>query len=368
MGIEIVLYDSSPVVQKIFSHILYHYKPTVHRMDQVPKLLETIQHNRPDIIFLDDEFSEDEDLQAQIKDKQELKNIPIILMGTKEMGPKASSAKNFLKKPISAEQLRTLIHQFVPKTKTHILEKHLTFPALPDFSEEEELSVEEPVDLLSSVSSLGAMANEKKEDPSDFPSLKPVDEEPEEPAIGHLGEGTKNNAIDSIRTGVDSSPLSSKTEEEALSLDQVEEKAIEADEEDDGEEDGINPVTATQYKEVSLSQTNLSSPFSPDSEAESSVQAEESASVEGASKEGVKEDEEEGVEPSIQAFMEREGKEIAQKVAEKAVEKAVWEVVPELARQMVSSALDQLLKEEEMSQLEEESKATDTKNKSSSEE
>ena len=443
MGIEIVLYDSSPVVQKIFSHILYHYKPIVHRMDQVPKLLETIQHNRPDIIFMDDEFSQDEDLQAQIKNKQELQNIPIIFMGNEEKGPKASSGRNFLKKPISAEQLRTLIHQFVPKTKTHILEKHLTFPALPDFSEEEDLSVDEPVDILSSVSSLGAMASEKKEEEGPaFPSLAPVDEGVD-PAIGRFGEEKKNDEIDSIKTGVTRSPLSSQTSEETSSFYQAEEEdKEEADngeaddgeaddgeaddgEADDGEADGIKPVTATQYKEVSFSQTNLTSPFSAGSEAEpeaepspevepeaevspstsvieplkeeegvdsiqieepsseeeikvqgggeaiqpeSSAQAESSIPVESSaqveSSSVPVEELKEQVKKEVEAFMEREGKEIAQKT----VEKAVWEVVPELARQMVSSALDQLLKEEEMSQLEEESKTTDMKNKSSSEE
>ena len=53
MGLQIVLYDASPVTQRIFSHILYHYKPQIHRVDQVNQLLEKIQHQKPDIIFID---------------------------------------------------------------------------------------------------------------------------------------------------------------------------------------------------------------------------------------------------------------------------------------------------------------------------
>ena len=51
MALDIVLYDTSPVVQKIFSHILYHYGPTIHRVDEPNSLLKKIEYSQPDIIF-----------------------------------------------------------------------------------------------------------------------------------------------------------------------------------------------------------------------------------------------------------------------------------------------------------------------------
>ena len=138
MGIEIILYDSSPVVQKIFLHVLYHYNPTIHRIDQTSNLLEKIQYSKPDIIFIDASFSQD--IKNQV-DKTQLNNIPVILMAKTELNPEewpSHLAIEFLKKPISADKLRNLVTRFVPKAKKNILTTHLKFPPIPDFVENEE--------------------------------------------------------------------------------------------------------------------------------------------------------------------------------------------------------------------------------------
>ena len=140
MGIEIILYDPSPVVQKIFFHILYHYNPIVHRIDQTSKLVEKIQYSKPDIIFIDNSFSQDSNLINTINEKQEsLKKIPIILMSNTTLNQEAfqpTKAQDFLKKPIEAGKLRSLIDRFVPKIKSNILAQHLKFPPVPDFQED----------------------------------------------------------------------------------------------------------------------------------------------------------------------------------------------------------------------------------------
>ena len=139
MGIEIILYDPSPVVQKIFFHILYHYSPIVHRIDHISKLMEKIQYSKPDIIFIDASFSQDNNLINQINEKKEdLKKIPIILMANNPLNQEvfqSTTAKDFLKKPIEAGKLRELINRFVPKTKSNVLTQHLKFPPIPDFQE-----------------------------------------------------------------------------------------------------------------------------------------------------------------------------------------------------------------------------------------
>ena len=139
MGIEIILYDSSPVTQKIFFHILYHYRPIVHRIDQTSKLIEKIQYSVPDIIFIDAAFSND--IENQINEKKEkFKNIPIILIAKKDLNQEeleSSIVKGVLKKPIEAGKLRKLVNHFVPKTKRNILTEHLKFSPIPDFKEGE---------------------------------------------------------------------------------------------------------------------------------------------------------------------------------------------------------------------------------------
>ena len=142
MGIEIVLYDSSPIVQKIFFHILYHYSPIVHRIDETSALIEKIQYSKPDIIFIDAAFSKNNNLINKINEKkEELKKIPIILMSKTDLDPRELEsifAQDILKKPIEAESLRQLITRFVSKTKSNILTKHLEFPSIPNFIENQD--------------------------------------------------------------------------------------------------------------------------------------------------------------------------------------------------------------------------------------
>ncbi len=142
MGIEIVLYDSSPVTQKIFFHVLYHYGPVVHRVDEASALIDKVKFHSPDIIFIDSAFSEDQKLQKHmVQSREKWANIPIILMTSKDT-PQVENplARDILKKPISAGRLRELINNFVPKTKHNILNRHLNFPPMPAFAGQQGIS------------------------------------------------------------------------------------------------------------------------------------------------------------------------------------------------------------------------------------
>ena len=54
----------------------------------------------------------------------------VLMSQTSVEEPEGASAKAFLKKPIEAFELRKLIKDFVPKTKTNDIEKYLNFPKL----------------------------------------------------------------------------------------------------------------------------------------------------------------------------------------------------------------------------------------------
>ena len=136
MSLEIILYDSSPVTQKIFSHILYPYAPNVYHTNKAAELLDKIQYNKPDIIFMDYPASQalEQKTLKNINTKIHSQNIPMILITSNDSptgDPQNSSAQDVLSKPIEATRLTALVNRFVPKTKTNILTQHLQFQQFP---------------------------------------------------------------------------------------------------------------------------------------------------------------------------------------------------------------------------------------------
>ena len=373
MGIEIVLYSSSPIIQKIFFHILYHYSPTVHRIDQPSMLMEKIKYNHPDIIFIDDLFAQESSLQAHIKEKtEELKNIPIILMAKSELDKKtleSSAARDFLKKPISADRLRELVTRFVPKTKSNILTQHLKFASIPNFEGEQD--TDSPAEVDSIVSQDKDLQKNVTESSSSQSQDKSVDQKTHAPS----------EAIDPITVAelkkdgiVVPPPTESPTPKGSPTPHSKQE----------GSSKGIEPITLTQYTEVKEDDISASAPLftnqEPDKVSDSAevriLKREPAASKPptapelDASDQIKKEDDEKKteedfntqlknqiddyiqkwagekikseVEEQLKNFVEQKSQDIIQKVAEK----AVWQVVPELAKQLITKELDKLLKEE----------------------
>ncbi len=137
MALEIVVYDSSPIIQKIFSHVLYPYGPKIHRVDQPEQLLTKVRQKKPDIIFIDPSTSED-NTSSSIKQDKELNHIPLVLMSNtalKEKNWSGLKSKAFLQKPIEAKKLNQIIRHFVPKTKTNIIGEYLQFTSFPPSSQ-----------------------------------------------------------------------------------------------------------------------------------------------------------------------------------------------------------------------------------------
>ena len=220
MGIQVVLYGSSPVVQKIFFHILYHHRPTVQRVSAPSELMEKIQYSRPDIIFMESAVAKDQNIQAKIKEGT--KNIPVILMSKTELDQttlQSVDAKDFLKKPISADRLRELVHRFVPKTKSNLLTKHLQFAPVPDFQEDYPQEAEEELSQ--------APTKEMSADFSPQPAQKPTKAgaPPTTPSLYQQGA----EAVASSPSSASSSPSAGS---ETAQRDPV-------------KEGGINPITAT---------------------------------------------------------------------------------------------------------------------------
>lgn len=143
MALEIVLYDTSPIVQKIFSHVLYHYAPVIYRTNQPNDLVAKVRSGRPDLVFIDYSVSQQADKKISEEIVQVLQSVPVILMSQKDMNDTEMpyAAKDCLKKPIEAVQLKELVNRFVPKTKSHLLKDHLQFPPMPNFDEEQKSTI-----------------------------------------------------------------------------------------------------------------------------------------------------------------------------------------------------------------------------------
>ncbi|MDE0517995.1 MAG: response regulator [Bdellovibrionales bacterium] len=399
MGIEIVLYSSSPVVQKIFFHLLYHYSPTVHRVDKPSMLVEKVQYTHPDIIFIDGTLSGD--LQTQIKaKKEELKDIPIILMSTKELDKQAlesSAAQGVLKKPISAGPLQELIVRFVPKAKSNILTRYLKFAPIPTFEENSDLESPSKADLSLSQNEKSSPSSTVQEGASPSGGIDLITENNVE-----TEEVNKTSSSPSDSSSVTSAPSSKErdsspgielvTATKRREIKEEEEKGGTAigpapffvdkepnqnvgdvsknkDEKKDKDEKKTKdqPVAKTEKTvpildptEVKIMKSKWQEP-SPPSQLDSSdevgtaelhkkerkkeldfnTQLKDQINdyIQKWTKEQIKTE----VEKQLKKIVEQQSQEIIQKTAEK----TVWQVVPSLAKQLITKELEKLLKEED---------------------
>ncbi len=385
MGIEVILYDPSPVVQKIFFHVLYHYGPAVHRIDQAPALIDRLKYKRPDIIFVDDTFQDN--LKDQIESKaEEFKDIPLILMSKAEMSEEILeqfTARAFLKKPISAEKLRDIVNRFVPKTRKHLLAKNLEFPSIPGFQEDskkeeglstkanemggEKLPVEENHLLFEGESARPEEEEAQGIDPATFTQIKTVADLsvagkpllPERDEVA--GEYGKTEALPIEEGSAQKTPPEGG--DKASERSPAEAKAPE-EAKIPKREQGIDPATFTQIKKMEDMDMPVSSkPLVPEKNdpvagkplvPEKSYPQDEKpkpeldTALKNQIKDFIHKQAETSIKEEIQnqlkSFVEQKSGEIIQKTAEK----AVWQVLPELAKQLITKELDKLLKEEEM--------------------
>ena len=403
MGIEIILYDSSPVTQKIFFHILYHYSPIVHRIDQPSKLMEKVQYSNPDIIFIDANFSDDIKNQIDQKKKEDLKNIPVILMAKKDLDQtelKSSAAHDFLKKPIEAGKLRELINRFVPKTKSNILTKHLKFPSLSDFNEEKTKQ-----DSISTVSSRSTIKEfEQKEEllhtaPDKSQSSNQTTDGTEDinpiTATGVLNKQKDSSAdppnqktYQHTDTGIKPVTATQSTDIQKDSPADPSRPILDQKTSQQPTDTGIKPVTATQstniQKDSPADPSHQKPHLSMDSENINSTEEETNATdvkvLQASSLEPKSSSEPKSyskvnnihtvddpnlntqLKNQINEYIEQLSKETvtkeiteqlkhyaeknSQEIIQKITEKAVWQVVPELAKQLITKELNKLLKEE----------------------
>lgn len=370
MGIEIILYDSSPVTQKIFFHILYHYRPIVHRIDQTSKLMEKIQYSNPDIIFIDAHFSDE--IKNQINhEKQKLKNIPIILMAKKDPNQKdleSSVAQDFLKKPIEARKLRELINRFIPKTKSNILTEHLKFPPTPDFKEKKNQINQDSISPFSSKSTIKEFEEKKEE--LHTASDKPQPPDPNTDGIEKINPVAITEEVSNKQK---EPPIDSLNQESYQSADTGIKPIIGDDQFTDEQNDlptgpsyqknhpsmDAEDINASEEKKSATDVKILQVP-DPEPDSHSKIKTHtpddlhSNTQLKNQINDYIKQLTQEPVNKEIAEQIKHYAEKNSQEIIKKTAEKVVWQVVPELARQLITKELDKLLKEEETEKQEQE--------------
>lgn len=143
MALRVLLADESSTIKKVFQLALQDFAVDVRPVNVGIDVLAVARSFKPDIIFADILLTKlnGYDVASQVKQDPELSGLPVVLMwsGFMELDEDkflASKADARLEKPFDVNQLRTLINDFVPKTKNNRLSQYLSFPKMPDFKDE----------------------------------------------------------------------------------------------------------------------------------------------------------------------------------------------------------------------------------------
>lgn len=131
MALRVLLADESSTIKKVFQLSLQDYAVEVVTVNVGLDVIDVAHRFRPDIVFADVLLPKrgGYDVSSDLKADRELGDVPVVLVwsGFMELDQdkfQASNADAQLEKPFDARQLRQLIQQLVPKTKT---QKFLNF-------------------------------------------------------------------------------------------------------------------------------------------------------------------------------------------------------------------------------------------------
>ena len=143
MALRVLLADESSTIKKVFQLALQDFAAEVKSVNVGLDVIDFAMEFQPDIIFADVILQKRNgyDVCADVKAHDVLKTTPVVLMWSHFMELdedkfEASQADGRLEKPFEVDQLRQLIHDLAPKTRSHKLSKFIEFPDLPDFEDE----------------------------------------------------------------------------------------------------------------------------------------------------------------------------------------------------------------------------------------
>jgi two-component system, cell cycle response regulator len=150
MALRVLLADESSTIKKVFQLALQDFAVDVRAVSLGLDVLPVSRQFKPDIVFCDILLQKKNGYEvcAELKGDGELNVTPVVLMWSAFMGLdedkfQAARANGHLEKPFDVKDLRKLIHDLVPRTRSHRLGNFLTFPKMPEM-------VEAPMEMDSS--------------------------------------------------------------------------------------------------------------------------------------------------------------------------------------------------------------------------
>lgn len=143
MALRVLLADESTTIKKVMQLALQDYGVEVKSIPVGLDVLPVALSFQPDIIFVDVLLQKKSgyDVARDLKLSKELKPTPVVLMWSgfmelDEAKAKESQVDRRLEKPFDAETLRTIVRDLVVRSKENVVAEYLTFPKLPEFTEE----------------------------------------------------------------------------------------------------------------------------------------------------------------------------------------------------------------------------------------
>ena len=138
MALRVLLADESTTIKKVMQLALQDFAVEVKAVHAGVDVVEVARTFKPDLIFVDVLLQKKNgyEVGADIKRDSELKSIPVVLMWSSFMDldenlAKTSGAERRLEKPFDAQQLRQLVLDLVPRTRSQRLAHFLDFPKMP---------------------------------------------------------------------------------------------------------------------------------------------------------------------------------------------------------------------------------------------
>tara|TARA_Y100001958_G_C21224273_1_gene549624 strand:+ start:244 stop:1245 length:1002 start_codon:yes stop_codon:yes gene_type:complete len=316
MALRVLLADESSTIKKVFQLALQDYGVEVTPVALGIDVHAVSLDFQPDIIFADILLQKKNGYEvcSEMKADDQLKSIPVVLMwsGFMELDQdkfEACEADGQLEKPFDVNQLRKVVQDLVPKTKTQNLSEYLEFPHREEEANEPSQSV----------------ANKEPAEIEEPPS--PRDESEDEfQAVQFKSTGGKD---------------AFKVELDDLEVDEAEFSTSEETEESSDATSTDPEEEFTSFQAVDLERENASNSAPTTLELDDDSLEDEDFSFHRSSPSPS------SASDDVIGLKPEEVREIVERLAPKIIEDIAWKVVPDLATQIIERELKKLLSEKE---------------------
>lgn len=335
MALRVLLADESSTIKKVFQLALQDFAVEVRPVNVGVDVVPVAQTFKPDIIFADVLLQKKSgyDVALEIKQTPALSKVPVVLMwsGFMELDEdkfQACKADAQLEKPFDVSALRKLVTELVPRTQNQRLSQFLSFPKMPDMSEEKTTVPPGGGDL----ETLPAQEEDFQQIP--IPKMKSAQSEkfrlnlkPEELDENHVPVDYEMPSEKIDVAGMPKAPPAAQAKAPAPAKPAAPVKAAPAEEE---------------VEEFSIRETRRAPKANPPREETGDLEleemVEESMPAPAAAAPSAA--------PAVSGALSAEQLEkIIREQSAEVIESVVWKVIPELAAQIIERELNKLLKE-----------------------